>query len=234
MTRRAEMKPVLHTDERFHRHQTGVLQTSPRPACAALSPALCFYLRLIRADRSANIDHGVLGKILPPGLRGDYRPWTQLMQTGCVYVCTFRFFPTPPVRQAIYPALYSLVRVSPIICRRETSLKKKTPRQTGRQAGRRAGRQAHCTTQKIGYKARRIMHVNPNHRNSNDLDASPTSPPLLVCLLSRPQNSPIGSEGNKLQIQRVCIRNGPLLIKLVGKRFFDSGSRGGERCGSWR
>lgn len=63
------------------------------------------------------------------------------------------------------------------------------------------------------------MHVNLNHRNSNDLDASPTSPPLLVCLLSRPQSSPIGSEGNRLQIQRVCIRNGPLLIKLVEKSF---------------
>lgn len=63
------------------------------------------------------------------------------------------------------------------------------------------------------------MHVNPNHRNSKDLDASPTSPPLLVCLLSRPQNSPIGWEGNRLQIQRVCIRNGPLLIKLVGESF---------------
>lgn len=61
------------------------------------------------------------------------------------------------------------------------------------------------------------MHVNPNHRNSNYLDASPTSHPLLVCLLPRPQNSPIGWEGNRLQIRRVCIRNGPLLIKLVGK-----------------
>jgi len=46
----------------------------------------------------------------------------------------------------------------------------------------------------------------------------PASPPLLVCLLSRPQNSPIGSERNRLQIQRVCIRNGPLLIKLE-RRF---------------
>lgn len=133
MTRRAEMKPVLHTDERFHRHQTEVLQTSPRPACAALSPALCFYLRLMRADGSANIDHGALGKILPPGLRGDYRPWTQLMQTGCVYVCTFSFFLPHLSDRPRRAALYSLVRVSPIICRRETSLKKNT--QTDRQAG---------------------------------------------------------------------------------------------------
>lgn len=61
--------------------------------------------------------------------------------------------------------------------------------------------------------------MNPNLRNSNDLDASPTSPPLPVCLLPRPQNSPIGSEGNRLQIQKVCIRNCLLLIKLVGNSF---------------
>lgn len=100
VTRRAKMRPVPHTDERFHRHQTRVPQTSPRPACAALSPALCFYLRLIRADGLANIDHVALGKILPSGLSGDYRPWTQLMQPVCVYVWTFRFSPTPPPRQA--------------------------------------------------------------------------------------------------------------------------------------
>lgn len=69
----------------------GLLQTSSRPALADLSPVLCFYLRLIQTDRSANIDHGVLWKILPPGLRGDYRPRTQLMQAASVHVCTFRF-----------------------------------------------------------------------------------------------------------------------------------------------
>lgn len=86
MTQLAGMRTVLHTDEHFRRHQTWAPQTSLRPSRAALSPALCFYLRLIRSDRSANIDHGALGKILPPGLRGDYRLWTQLMQTGCVCV----------------------------------------------------------------------------------------------------------------------------------------------------
>lgn len=187
------MRPVLHTDERFHRHQTGALQTSPRPACAACSPVLRFYLRLIRADRSANIDQGALGKILPPGLRSDYRPWTQLMQSGCTFACTFRFFLPHLSDRMRRAALNSLVWVSPIIRRRETCLKKHP------------GRQAGCTTRKIGYKTGRIMHVNPNHRNSNDLDASPTSPPLLVCLLLGPQNSPIGLRETVCRFRRLAL-----------------------------
>lgn len=136
MTRRAEMRTVLHTDERFRRHQTGAVQTSPRPACAALSPALCFYLRLIRADGSANIDHGVLGKILPPGLRGDYRPWTQLMQTGCVYVCTFRFFsyPTCQTGRAEQPYILWFGCLQSAAEERHLKKKKKKPTQTEWQA----------------------------------------------------------------------------------------------------
>lgn len=138
MTRRAGMRPVLHTDERFHRHLTGAQQTSSRPACAALSPALCFYLRLIQADGSANIDHGVLGKILPPGLRGDYRPWTQLMQTGCVYVCTFMFFLPHLSRQAEESSpIFFGSSVSNHLQKRDIFKKeKKKNNQTDRQAGR--------------------------------------------------------------------------------------------------
>lgn len=62
-------------------------QTSPRPACAALSPALCFYLSLMQPGTSANIDHGELGKILPAGF------WQVITEAG--NVCAHLGFSNP-------------------------------------------------------------------------------------------------------------------------------------------
>lgn len=89
VTWHAEMRPALHTDEHFHRHQTGERRRPPRDPpllpCLLLS---CFYLSLMRADTSANIDHGELGKILPAGF------WQVI--TGAGNVCAHLGFSNPP------------------------------------------------------------------------------------------------------------------------------------------